>query len=153
MPNHKLGTLADYWGVRRQRAHDAEDDTQVLSRGTDVDVVAFLVDADERVIADEDFVFYNAPVSEHGTVALSVDGDSEQSVRVDLALVSEHHSKIIIAAAVDGDATFGDLGAVTLSVDGDTATSATSTFDAATTERTMLLAELATRHGVTVDSP
>jgi DNA polymerase III subunit epsilon len=143
--------------------------------GTDVDVVAFLVDADERVIADEDFVFYNAPVSEHGAVAMAADGDSEQSIRVDLDLVSDQHSKIIIAAALGGDATFGTLGAVTLSVDGDAATAATSTLDAATTERTMLLAEiyrrdgswrlraigqgyddglaeLATRHGVVVDS-
>lgn len=50
-----------------------------LCEGTEVDVVAFLLDADERVVADEDFIFYNAPVSEHGAVSLSVDGDSEQS--------------------------------------------------------------------------
>jgi DNA polymerase-3 subunit epsilon len=118
-----------------------------LATGTEVDVVAFLVDADERVIADEDFIFYNAPVSEHGAVALSADGDSEQSVRIDLALVSEQHSRIVVAAALDGDAAFGDLGAVTVSVDGDTATAATATLDAATTERTMLLAEVYRRNG------
>ncbi len=114
---------------------------------TGVDVVAFLVDADERVVADEDLVFYNAPRSEHGAVALSVDGDSEQSVRIDLGLVSEDHQKVVVAAALDGDAVFGDLGAVTLSVDGDTATAATSTLDAATTERTLLLAEVYRRDG------
>ncbi len=110
-------------------------------------MVAFLVDADERVVADEDLVFYNAPRSEHGAVALSVDGDSEQSVRIDLGLVSEDHQKVVVAAALDGDAVFGDLGAVTLSVDGDTATAATSTLDAATTERTLLLAEVYRRDG------
>ncbi len=118
-----------------------------LATGTDVDVVAFVLDDDEQIIADEDFVFYNAPISEHGTVALSVDGDSEQSVRVDLDLVSDQHSRIVVAAALDGDATFGTLGAVTLSVDGDTTTAATSTLDAATTERTMLLAEVYRRNG------
>ena len=113
-----------------------------LAEGTEVDVVAFLVDADERVVADEDFVFYNAPVSEHGAVALSLDGDSEQSIRVDLSLIEEHHTKIVIAAALAGDAAFGDLGAVTLAVDGDLVTAATATLDAATTERTLLLGEI-----------
>ncbi|WP_218588851.1 TerD family protein [Pseudonocardia oceani] len=119
-----------------------------LAGGTDVDVVAFLVDADECVIADEDFVFYNAPVSEHGTVAVNTDGDSERSVRIDLDLVSAQHDRIVVAAALDGDATFGDLGAVTVSVDGDTATAATATLDAGTTERTMLLAEVYRRQDV-----
>jgi DNA polymerase-3 subunit epsilon len=32
VPNHKLATLAEYWGVSQQRAHDAEDDAFVLSR-------------------------------------------------------------------------------------------------------------------------
>ena len=35
-----------------------------LDTGAELDVVAFLVDADERVVTDEDFVFYNAPVSQ-----------------------------------------------------------------------------------------
>lgn len=115
--------------------------------GAEVDVVAFLVDGDERIVADEDFVFYNAPVSEHGVAALSVDGDCEQSVRVDLALVEEHHTKIVVAAALAGDRTFGDLGAVTVSIDGDLVSAATATLDAATTERTMLLAEIYRRNG------
>ena len=113
-----------------------------LSDGTSVDVVAFLIDADERVVADEDFVFYNAPVSEHGAVALAVDGDSEQSVRLDLDLVEEQHVKIVVAAALAGNATFGDLGAVSLVVDGDLVTAGSAVLDAGTTERTMLLAEI-----------
>ena len=118
-----------------------------LGDGAEVDVVAFLVDADERVVADEDFVFYNAPVSEHGAVALSVDGDSEQSIRVDLALVEEQHTKVVVAAALGGGSTFGDLGAVSLAVDSDLVTAASSVLDAATTERTMLLAEIYRRNG------
>jgi DNA polymerase-3 subunit epsilon len=92
-------------------------------------------------------VFYNAPLSEHGAVALSVDGDSEQSVRIDLGLLGEEHRKVVVAAALDGDAVFGDIGAVTVSVDGATATAATATLDAATTERTLLLAEVYRRDG------
>jgi len=118
-----------------------------LVDGAEVDVVAFLVDADERVVADEDFVFYNAPVSEHGAVALSVDGDSEQSIRVDLALVEEQHTKVVVAAALAGGATFGDLGAVSLAVDSDLITAASVVLDAATTERTMLLTEIYRRNG------
>ena len=131
----------DVWTVNAAWRADAS------TTGIEVDIVAFLVDADERVIADEDFVFYNAPVSEQGTVALSVDGDSEQSVRIDLRLVSEQHAKVVVAAALDGGAVFGDLGAVTISVDGGTATAATATLDAGTTERTMLLAEVYRRDG------
>ena len=118
-----------------------------LREGTEVDVVAFLLDTDERVVADEDFVFYNAPVSEHGAVSLSVDGDSEQSIRMDLDLVDDHHARIVIAAALAGDTTFGDLGAIALAVDGDLVTAATVTLDAATTERTLLLAEIYRRDG------
>lgn len=114
----------------------------------EVDVVAFVVDATERVQDDEDFVFYNQPVTPEGAVALSVDGDSEQGLRIDLDLVGEQTTKIVVAAAVGGDATFGDLGAVTIAVDGAEETVATATLDAGTTERTMLLAEVYRRGDV-----
>lgn len=145
-----------------------------VSTGAELDVVAFLFDANEKVVADEDFVFYNAPVSDDGAVALSVDGDSEQAVRVDLDLLPEHCTRVTIAAALSGETTFGDLGAVTVAVDGDDGTVAAATLDAGTSERTMILTELyrrgdrwrvravgqgydhaldglATRYGVTVD--
>lgn len=113
-----------------------------LATGAEVDVVAFLLDEHGQVDTDRDFVFYNAPVSEDGAVALSLDGDSEQSMRLDLGLFPEHCQCVVIAAVVNGGSTFGDLGAVTLSVDGDDATAVTATLDAGTTETTMLLAEL-----------
>lgn len=113
-----------------------------LATGTELDVVAFIVDETERVVTDEDFVFYNAPVSQDGAVALSVDGDSEQSVRIDLDLLGEYCTRIVIAGALSGTCTFGDLGAVALSVDGQDATAATATLDAGTSERTMLLTEI-----------
>ncbi|ODU03678.1 MAG: hypothetical protein ABS81_13375 [Pseudonocardia sp. SCN 72-86] len=114
----------------------------------EVDVVAFIVDATERVQDDEDFVFYNQPVTPEGAVALSVDGDSEQGLRIDLDLVGEQSTKIVVAAALGGDATFGELGAVTIAVDGAEETVATATLDAGTTERTMLLAEIYRRGDV-----
>ncbi|WP_231911405.1 TerD family protein, partial [Rhodococcus sp. EPR-147] len=76
-----------------------------------VDVVAFLVSDDELVSSDEDFVFYNAPATSDGAVSMSIDGDSEQGVRIDLTLVPEECARIVIAAAIDGDKTFGDVGA------------------------------------------
>lgn len=91
--------------------------------------------------SDEDFVFYNAPTTPDGAVALSVDGDSEQSIRIDLNLVTDHQTKIVIAAALSARTTFGDLGAVALSIDS-ASIAATATLDAATTERTLLLAEV-----------
>ncbi|OZD02398.1 3'-5' exonuclease [Rhodococcus sp. 06-235-1A] len=108
----------------------------------DVDVVAFLVNDDEMVVIDEDFVFYNAPATSDGAVSMSIDGDSEQGVRIDLALVPEDCARIVIAAAIDGDKTFGDVGAVSVSLDGVDSTVATAVLDAATTEQSMLLAEI-----------
>ena len=61
--------------------------------------------------------------------------------------MEEQHAKIVVATALAGDATFGDLGAISLAVDGDLVTAASATLDAATTERTMLLAEIYRRDG------
>ena len=67
-------------------------------------------------------------------------------MRVDLALVEDHHAKTVVATALTGGNTFGGLGAVTVSIDGGLV-AATATLDAATTERTMLLAEIYRRSG------
>ena len=113
----------------------------------DVDVVAFLLDADEKVDTDDDFVFYNNPVFDDGVVELTIDGSSEQCVRVDLAALPDECERIAIAAAIDGERTFGDLGAVSVSVDSDDGTAATFVLDAGTTERTMVLTEIYRRSG------
>jgi len=108
----------------------------------EVDVVALILDESGLVATDEDLVFYNAPASDGDAVVLSVDGACEQSVRVDLGRLPEHAQRVLVAAALEGDATFGDLGAVELSVDGEASPLLGSTLDAGTSERTMLLAEL-----------
>lgn len=114
----------------------------------DVDVVAFLLDRSSKVDSDQDFVFYNNTVDEDGAVELSVDGDSEQSVRADLDSLPAECQRVVIAAAVDGDKTFGDLGAVSVSIDGPDGTFATFVLDLGTVERTMVLAEIYRRGNV-----
>ncbi|MFJ9634377.1 TerD family protein [Streptomyces sp. NPDC101175] len=109
----------------------------------DVDVVAFAVDAREQVPGDEDFVFYGAPEHPDGTVRLGTDGPTEQAVTVDLERLPLEIHRVVIAAAIDGAATFSDVGAVeiTATCGIGAALTARATLDAATTERTMILAE------------
>ncbi len=106
--------------------------------------MAFTVDEDEQVSRDEDFVFHGAPENPDGTVRLLGDGPTEQTVTVDLGALPPAVRKIVVAAAIDGALTFGDVGAVHITTGSDdgTAPLAQATLDAATTERTMLLAEI-----------
>ncbi|MFJ7955220.1 TerD family protein [Streptomyces sp. NPDC096319] len=110
----------------------------------EIDVVAFVLDEDEQVSSDGDFVFYGAPESPDGALRLLCDGPTEQTVVVDLAALPPAAHRIAIAAAIDGAATFGDIGAVqtTLAPGVDAPAAARATLDAATSERTLLLAEI-----------
>ncbi|MFJ4535621.1 TerD family protein [Streptomyces tibetensis] len=110
----------------------------------EIDVVAFVVDEDEQVCFDEDFVFYGAPENPGGTVRLHSDGPTEQTIGVDLAALPPSARKVVVAAAIDGSPTFGDVGAVHISSGPgpSAAPLVQATLDAATTERTLLLAEL-----------
>ncbi|WP_405509380.1 TerD family protein [Streptomyces cyaneofuscatus] len=109
----------------------------------EIDVVAFVLDEDEQVVFDEDFVFYGAPENPAGTVRLLTDGPAEQTIAVDLASLPPGSRKVAVAAAIDGEATFGDIGAVQVTAVPGTGAAplARATLDAATTERTLLLAE------------
>ncbi|MFE9031687.1 TerD family protein [Streptomyces iakyrus] len=110
----------------------------------EIDVVAFVVDEDEQVCFDEDFVFYGAPENPGGTVRLHSDGPTEQTIGVDLAALPPAARKVVVAAAIDGSPTFGDVGAIHISSGPgpSAAPLVQATLDAATTERTLLLAEL-----------
>lgn len=114
-----------------------------------VDIVAFLVDNDEKVGDDSDFVFYNQ--IEGAGARLSADGPNEQSILIDLVELPSYCSRIVIAAAIDGDGvTFGDVGAIELTATpgAEGGVGARSTLDAATEERTMLLSEIYQRGDV-----
>ncbi|MFD5322907.1 TerD family protein [Streptomyces sp. NPDC127092] len=110
----------------------------------EIDVVSFVLDEDEQVSCDGDFVFYGAPESPDGAIRLLCDGPTEQTIAIDLAALPPSAHRIAIAAAIDGAATFGDIGAVrmTLAPGVDAPATAQATLDAATSERTLLLAEI-----------
>ncbi|WP_242910787.1 DEDDh family exonuclease [Actinomadura terrae] len=110
----------------------------------DIDLVAFALDGDEQVSRDEDFVFYGATEAPGGTITLSADGPAEQSITIDTAHLPPAVHRVVIAAAIDGTATFGTVGAVEIGVapGSSEAPLARATLDAGTTERTMLLAEV-----------
>lgn len=111
--------------------------------GCEVDVVAFVLDEDAQVTFDEDFVFYGAPENPAGTVRLRTDGPADQSFDVNLGALPPASHRVVVAAAIDGDRTFGEVGAVQISVSPDDGAPpmARATLDAATTERTLILAE------------
>ncbi|WP_405765040.1 TerD family protein [Streptomyces sp. NBC_01538] len=110
----------------------------------EIDIVAFLLDEDEQVTFDEDFIFYGAPESPAGTVRLLTGGPAEQTITLNLASLPPATRKVVVAAAIDGAATFGTVGAIQIgAAPGDSGAPLTrATLDAATTERTMLLAEI-----------
>ncbi|MFI6514967.1 TerD family protein [Spirillospora sp. NPDC050679] len=109
-----------------------------------VDIVAFLLDEDDQVSGDGDFVFYGAPESAEGAVRLAADGPSEQGVVVDLTALPGAVRRVTVAAAVDGDGTFQDVGAIEISAGGGVGERpfVQATLDAATSERSLLLAEV-----------
>jgi DNA polymerase-3 subunit epsilon len=109
-----------------------------------VDVVAFRLDVHEQVAGDEDLIFYNAPEHPDGAVRLATDSPTEQAVTVDLERLPLEVSRVVVAAAIDGTATFSEVGAIEMTATCGIAAAPTAraTLDAATTERTMLLAEL-----------
>ncbi len=110
----------------------------------EIDVVAFLLDEDEQVAHDEDFIFYGAPESPAGTARLLIGGPAEQTIALDLASLPPATRKIVVAAAIDGATTFGTVGAIQIGAapGSSGAPLARATLDAATTERTMLLVEI-----------
>lgn len=113
----------------------------------EVDVVAFELDTANRVLTDDEFVFYNQPASPDGAVRLTIDGSCEQGISIDLRQVPPDVARIAVGAAIESQ-TFGDLGALSVSVDTEEAGIATAVLDAATTERSMIIAEIYRRGDV-----
>lgn len=115
----------------------------------EIDLVAFLLGADELVGDDEEVVFFNQPQTEDGSATLSVDGPSEQAISLDLVALPSSVHRVVVAAALGDGRTFGEIGPVNVAArtpDGQPWLHAT--LDAATTERTLNLAEVYRRNGL-----
>ncbi|WP_010592254.1 TerD family protein, partial [Rhodococcus sp. P14] len=110
--------------------------------GIIVDIVGFMLSEENSVTCDEDFIFYNFPSRDDGAVALTVDGNCEQSIRIDLETLPSSCTKVAIAAATEGTANFGQLGPVAVKVEASEQPEAEFVLDAGTTERTMVLCEI-----------
>ncbi|MGU3292530.1 TerD family protein [Williamsia sp. M5A3_1d] len=117
-----------------------------VTADADIDVVAFETRDDDLVPSDAHFVFYNQPTGPTGATALTIDGDCEQAIRVDLSGVDESISRVVVGAAVDGVENFGVVGPLAVTIDGSQGTIASAVVDAATTERTMIVAEVYRRN-------
>ena len=76
-----------------------------------VDLMAVALGTDQRVHADQDFVFYNNP-RRHGITLVG-----PQAVRLDLANVPESVDRVVIAASTEAQGLrFGDVGAVVVDI-------------------------------------
>ncbi|MFJ9798041.1 TerD family protein [Streptomyces sp. NPDC101145] len=86
----------------------------------DADVSVLLLNADGKVRGDDDFYFYNHPVAADGSVQLlgktpGADG-SEDRISFDLEAVPADVERVVVAASRYGDARFGDLDDVRLTL-------------------------------------
>lgn len=129
-----IATHGDDWSVRV---------SWTRNESYEVDVVAFVLGSDEKVTTDDDFVFYNQPAT--NGVHLISDAPNEQTVAIALDMLTEQSHRIVIAAAIDGaEVTFGTVGAVEIqaAAGNEAGTFARATLDAATEERTLILAEV-----------
>ncbi|MEU7014219.1 TerD family protein [Streptomyces sp. 2RAF24] len=79
----------------------------------DADVSVLLLDGASKVRSDSDFYFYNHPAAEDGSVQLlgkvPTEDGSEDRISLDLTAVPEDVTSIVVAASQYGDARFGDL--------------------------------------------
>jgi DNA polymerase-3 subunit epsilon len=119
-----------------------------LAEPIDVDVVAFVADPQEQVAGDEDFVFYNAPAHPAGCVDLALDVPGECLVSVNVDRLPAHATRVLVAAAVPDESTFGAVGPIEVVLRNALGSVvARSTLDAATTEATMVIADIYEREG------
>lgn len=108
----------------------------------EIDVVALVVDVHEKVLSDDHFVFFNSLQTPGGSVLLDVDTDGEAEVTLNLDELSNPGVRVIVGAVVSGDATFGDVGPLEFVLrDPSGAPIVRSVLDAATIEKSMLVAE------------
>lgn len=108
----------------------------------ELDVVAFVTDAGEKVLSDEHFVFFNAMETPGREVRLEIETNGESRLVVDLDELSTPGVRVVVGASLAGGRTFGELGPVELVLrDTDGAPWARTVLDAGTTENSLVLAE------------
>lgn len=162
--NMRLGTLAAHYGVVQRKAHDAADDTRVLAgvlRGSLEEAARLglslpLVPCPPRQVPKPARA-PKAPCPHRNPGRLPTGGPLVQGMKVAITGDTRTARAELTAkgaAAIDGTATFGTLGAVEITVapGSSEAPLAQATLDAATTERTMLLAEVYPRPGAYAQS-
>jgi DNA polymerase-3 subunit epsilon len=114
----------------------------------ELDVVALVTDADEKVLSDEHFVFFNALETPGREVRLEIETNGESRLVVDLDELSNPGVRVVVGASLAGGRTFGELGPVELVLrDTDGAPWARTVLDAGTTEHSLVLAEFYQRAG------
>ncbi|HSA51524.1 MAG TPA: DEDDh family exonuclease [Yinghuangia sp.] len=108
----------------------------------EVDVVAFVLDAGERVRGDDDFVFWNHTATSDGSVVIDEMGSAERGVTIDLDALGPDVARVMVAASVDGASAFDAVGPIEVQTGPAQGSAQTrSILDAATVERVLLLGE------------
>lgn len=121
---------------------------EALGEGCAVDVVAFVVDESEQVGDDSDFCFFNSPAHPTGALDLTLETPGEALIDMNLGLLPPDRHRVIVAASIDGEATFGALGPIELVLrDLDGFPLVRSVLDAASIETTLTLATVYDRGG------
>ncbi|WP_256103259.1 TerD family protein [Streptomyces sp. ODS05-4] len=86
----------------------------------DADVSVLLLGDAGKVRSDSDFFFYNNPAAADGSVQLlgksPTAAGSEDRISIDLTAMPDDVRRILVAASQDGDAAFGELDALRVTV-------------------------------------
>lgn len=85
--------------------------------GFDVDVSAFMLQDNQKVRGDNDFIFYNQPQTPDGSIHLDLASHSA-ILTLKLNKLPDNIQKIAIAITIHGSATFSDSSLVEISIDG-----------------------------------
>lgn len=117
----------------------------------EIDASALLLNAEGKVRSDADFVFYNQPESEDGSVRFLGTGSTEEGAQarltIDLSAVPEDVHSVALSGSVHSG-TFGELGKLTLRVvDGAGHSLAEYATADATTESAFVFGEVYRRNG------
>ena len=66
----------------------------------EIDVSAFILYANGKVKNDDDFIFYNNPISKDGSIEMLTSGNGKSEIKVDFTKVSKDVSKIAVTLTI-----------------------------------------------------